>query len=213
MRFLELQAEAMRSFSLPEHTSLGDHGENLSSLLQNICADSMRKKVFIQRVQTATPTTIRDFEFFTEPYTGKVLALIVEGSGQKISLPSASEGVLRLLALSAVLLDPTPAPFYFLEEIENGLCSSQLRLLMQLFESRAQEGIQIVVTTHSPYLLGLVSSETLKHISLSYRLKNQADARIKRIVDIPEIQKILKERNFTFLQAIEWVESNLDVLQ
>ena len=68
-----------------------------------------------------------------------------------------STGTLRVLSLIAVLMDPDPPPIVFIEEIENGLDPRTVGLLVDLMRSAAQSGrMQIVTTTHSPYLLDLL---------------------------------------------------------
>lgn len=66
--------------------------------------------------------------------------------------------------------------------------------------------ITMVATTHSPHLLGLISSTTLQYASLTYRLEGKADARIKRIVDIPEARRVIEQQDLTRLHASGWLE-------
>ncbi len=84
MRFLDLDPEAMRLPSFRGQNILGDRGENLSSVLFEICQDPQRKEALLEWVQELTPMDARDFEFPTD-FTGKVLLTLVESNGQKIS--------------------------------------------------------------------------------------------------------------------------------
>ncbi|MBI3795504.1 MAG: AAA family ATPase [Deltaproteobacteria bacterium] len=206
MRFLDLSPEALRLSSLPGQTILGDRGENLSSVLQAICESSTGKDALIQWIKELTPMDAKDFEFPADP-AGKILVTLVEGNSQKTSAYSASDGTLRFLAMIAALLGPEPARFYFFEELENGIHPTRLHLLLQLIEQRVSRGtIQMVATTHSPHLLGLISPTTLKHASLTYRLENKPDARIRRILDIPEARSVIEKQDLTRLHASGWLE-------
>lgn len=148
----------------------------------------------------------KDFVFPADP-AGKILVTLVEENGQKTSAYSASDGTLRFLAMIAALLGPEPARFYFFEELENGIHPTRLHLLLQLIEQRvSQGGIQMVATTHSPQLLGLINQTTLKHASLLYRLVDKADTRIKRILDIPEARRVIEQQDLTRLHASGWLE-------
>jgi len=210
MRFLDLNPTAMRLRSLTNHTTLGDQGENLASVLKALCADSAKKQTLIEWIQALTPMDATDFEFYTHPYTDEVLLLLVEGNGKKTSIYSASDGTLRFLAMLTALFTPEPPPFYFIEEIENGIHPTRLHLLIELLEKKAAAGIQIVATTHSPQLLSLINAKSLKHAALIYRLEEKPDSRIKRILDIPDAQRVIEEQNISLLHASGWFEDMME---
>jgi predicted ATPase len=213
MRFLDLSPDAMRMPSLPGQTILGDRGENLSSVLQAICEDPERKQTLIQWIQELTPMDAKDFEFPSD-FTGRILLTLVEENGQKTSAYSASDGTLRFLAIIAALLGPEPARFYFIEELDNGIHPTRLHLLLQLIERQVSaKNIQIVATTHSPQLLRLLSPQSLKYASLIYRLPDRADAKIKRILDIPEAQRVIQEQDLATLHESGWLEDMVYFLE
>lgn len=207
MRFLDLVPESLRIPSLPGQTILGDRGENLSSVLLAICEDGVRKQALIEWLRELTPLDVTDFHFDAGP-DGKVLVALVEADGRRTSALSASDGTLRFLALAAALLGPSTARFYFIEEIDNGIHPSRLHLLVQLLERQTREGhTQIVATTHSPQLLGFLSAPTQAHASLVYRLSGQSGARIRRILDLPDVARILKTQDLARLHAAGWMEN------
>ena len=73
-----------------------------------------------------------------------------------------STGTLRMLALLALLRHPSPPPLIVVEEIENGLDPRSIHLIVEEIRSAVLSGAtQVVVTTHSPYLLDLL---TLEHL-------------------------------------------------
>ncbi|GAB4288396.1 MAG: ATP-binding protein [Oscillatoriaceae cyanobacterium] len=210
MRFLDLSPEAMRLPSLPGQTTLGDRGENLSSVLQAICQNPQRRETLRQWLAELTPMDAVDFEFPAD-FTGKILLTLVEKNGQKTSAYSASDGTLRFLAIIAALLGPEPAKFYFFEELENGIHPTRLHLLLQLIETQVnRQNIQIVATTHSSQLLGLLSDQSLESASLIYRLEHHHDAKIIRILDIPEAKNIIKEQHLSRLHASAWLEDVME---
>jgi predicted ATPase len=212
MRFLDLDPKAMRRPSIPGQTILGDHGEYLSSVLHAICSDSHQKMIFLEWIKALTPMDAQDFEFQAD-IEGKILLTLVEKSGKKISAHSASDGTLRFLGLLAALLGPEPAKFYFFEEIDNGIHPTRLSLLLQLIESRVSSTtlppIQIVATTHSPQLLGLLSPQSREHVSAVYRLEGHEDAKIKRLMDIPQAREVLETQNWAELHESGWIENAL----
>ena len=73
-----------------------------------------------------------------------------------------STGTLRMLALLALPRHPSPPPLIVVEEIENGLDPRSIHLIVEEIRSAVLSGAtQVVVTTHSPYLLDLL---TLEHL-------------------------------------------------
>src|SRR5689334_715723 len=73
-----------------------------------------------------------------------------------------SSGTLRVVALLALLRHPVPPPLIIIEEIENGLDPRTINLIVQEIMSVAESGkSQVIVTTHSPYFLDLISLENI----------------------------------------------------
>ncbi|MBW4474143.1 MAG: ATP-binding protein [Stenomitos rutilans HA7619-LM2] len=207
LNFLDLEPERIRQPSFPGQNVLGDRGENLSSVLFEICQDPQRKEALLEWVQELTPMDAKDFEFPSD-FTGKVLLTLVEGSGQRISAYSASDGTLRFLAMLAALLGSEPAQFYFFEELDNGIHPTRLHLLLELIEQKVSEGkIQMVATTHSPQLLRLLSSKSLESASLTYRLPEHPDAKIQRILDIPDAKRLIEKGDLADLHESGWLEN------
>ena len=210
MRFLDLTPDLMRQPSFPGQDALGDRGENLPTVLQEICADEKRKGVLTEWVQELTPMDVKDFEFPIDPITGQVRLVVRETDDRKVSAYSASDGTLRFLAMLAALLGPDPARLYFFEEIDNGLHPSRLHLLLDLIETQtAKSGIQVVTTTHSPELLSMMSDRTFKNASVVCRLPDSTDAVIRSVSEIPQAAKLRKTQGLGRLLAGGWMETAL----
>jgi predicted ATPase len=206
MRFLDLSPDAMRMPSVPGQGILGDRGENLSSVLEMICADSSNKAVLLDWIRELTPMDAADFEFQSDA-AGRILVTLVEKSGIRISALSASDGTLRFLAMIAALLGPSPAKFYFFEEIDTGIHPNRLGLLVQLIEQQVKKGkVQIVTTTHSPQLLGLLQQTSLGNASIIYRSLDNPEALIKRLLDLPDAEEVIAHDGAAYLHAAGWME-------
>ncbi|HEU4451985.1 MAG TPA: AAA family ATPase [Longimicrobium sp.] len=210
MRFLDLNPDSMRVPSTPGQVVLGDQGENLSSVLQGICADRLRNPGILEWVRELTPMDVVDFEFPADQ-AGRVLTTLVEQSGRRISAYSASDGTLRFLAILAALLGQGAGRFYFFEELENGLHPTRLALLMQLIEQQtSQRRVQVVATTHSPQLLGLLGAEARSHAVESYRLENAESTSLARLMDLPDAERIISEQGLARLHASGWIEDAVE---
>ena len=99
-----------------------------------------------------------------------------------------SSGTLRILALLALLRQPYPPPLIAIEEIENGLDPRTIHLLVEEIRAAVEAGkTQIILTTHSPYLLDLLP---LSAIVLVDRVENEP--RFIRPADSKEVQQWAK---------------------
>ena len=97
-----------------------------------------------------------------------------------------STGTLRLLALLALLRHPNPPPLIVVEEIENGLDPRSVHLIVEEIRNAVLSGVtQVIVTTHSPYLLDLL---TLEHLVVVER-DAQGHPRFTRPADQANLQR------------------------
>ena len=101
-----------------------------------------------------------------------------------------STGTLRMLALLALLRHPTPPPLIVVEEIENGLDPRSIHLIVEEIRSAVLSGVtQVIVTTHSPYLLDLL---TLEHLVVVER-DAEGHPRFLRPADYKNLQAWAQE--------------------
>ena len=209
IRFLDPIPSLMRQHSFLRQTVLGDGGENLPTVLREICADEKRKTVLTEWIQELTPMDVTDFRFLSDP-SGRIHLMMREEDGREVSTYSASDGTLRFLAMLAALFTPQPARLYFIEEIDNGLHPSRLHLLLDLIETQtAETGIQVVATTHSPTLLSMMSDRTFEDASVVCRLPDGADSIIRPVSEIPKAAKLRKSQGLGRLLASGWMEDVL----
>lgn len=205
MRFLDLNPDAARQPSQAGVVTLGDRGENLSSVLQAIARDDSMRRELTDWVRELTPLDVADLDFETDP-SGRVLAVLTEEDGGRTPLSSASDGTVRFLATIAALLGPERARFSFFEEIENGIHPSRLHLLLELIGRSVQDSnTQVLATTHSPSLLLELDPRQREYASLTYRLPT-GGASIKRITELPDARRILSEHDSSRLMAAGWFE-------
>jgi len=100
-----------------------------------------------------------------------------------------STGTLRLLALLALLRHPNPPSLIVIEEVENGLDPRSIHLLVEEIRNAVLYGTtQVVLTTHSPYLLDLL---TLEHLVLVER-DGKGQPRFLRPADNDNLQRWAK---------------------
>ncbi|MCY3682145.1 MAG: AAA family ATPase [Gemmatimonadetes bacterium] len=209
IHFPELSPDRMREPSLPGAEMLGNFGENLPTVLEEICTDSRRKKILTSWVHELTPMDVKDFEFPRDP-SGRVHLRLCEANGRKVSAYSASDGTLRFLAMLAVLLGENPKSLYFFEEIDTDIHPARLHLLMDLIERQtAKQGIQVITTTHAPTLLTVMNDQTFENTSIVCRLEDSSDAIIRPVVDLPNVRELRQDQGLGRLHESGWMETAL----
>ena len=90
---------------------------------------------------------------------GNTIQLVVNETGLSKPLPATrlSDGAIRFIALLAILCHPEPPPLICIEEPEIGLHPDSIDLVVELLRAAA-ERTQIIVTTHSPWLIDRLSA-------------------------------------------------------
>jgi predicted ATPase len=89
--------------------------------------------------------------------------MLSRGGTRTYPIPSwlLSEGTRRLVTLFALLaVDPRPS-LIAVEEVENGLDPWTLQKVFRALRIASDEGVQIVLTTHSPFLLDHVNADEI----------------------------------------------------
>ncbi len=138
-----------------------------------------------------------DYIMFDKPQAGsKAIVLRTKSGGYRISAQDLSQGTLIALALLTLAYMPNPPSLVGLEEIDRGLHPRLLRHLQDALyrlsypescgESRPP--IQVIATTHSPYLLDLYR-EHPEEIVLAQ--KEGLEVQMKRLTDIEHYDEIL----------------------
>lgn len=99
-----------------------------------------------------------------ETFNREVELLLHESHDKSMPLPGwlLSSGTLRILALLSLFDTPKPPSLLFVDEIENGLDPRTIGLLLNEIRNETTSGkMQVVITTHSPYLLDLLPIESI----------------------------------------------------
>ena len=210
MRFLDLEPQRMRLPAFPGQTVLGDGGENLPTVLREICSDPKLESRLAEWIRELTPMDVQAFEFPIDSTTGWVQLVIRESDDRRVSAYGASDGTLRLLAVLAALLGDQTENLFVLEEIDNGIHPSRIQLLIDLIEGQTAEGrSQVVTTTHSPDLLTLVNDNTFESASVVYRDENSSDGVIRPIAGLPKAKELRASQGLGRLHASGWMEDTL----
>lgn len=118
--------------------------------------------------------------------------------GGAVAAENVSQGTLALLGMLTLALDPAPPPIVCLEEIDRGIHPRMLRevrdALYRLSYPAAlgevRPPVQVIATTHSPYLLDLFRNHP-EEVVISQ--KAGARAHFERLSDRADLPDLLRE--------------------
>ena len=109
-----------------------------------------------------------------------------------------SDGMLRMIAILTALeaggggvaiegtASESPALTLVLEELENGLHPTQAANVLRLVkEASAEQGFQVVLTTHSPALLNALEGDDHPGVVVVARDRTGGRTEVTRLVDVP----------------------------
>lgn len=118
---------------------------------------------------------------------GKGLYFELANSGQLIPASQASDGTLLVLAYLAILYLPEPPRVLLVEEPENGIHPKRLRDILTILRELIQEQshTQVVLTTHSPYVVDLFEPE---EVTLCTKRPN-GEVKTTRLSESPTVRK------------------------
>ena len=91
---------------------------------------------------------------------GNTIELIVNEAGMSTPLPASrlSDGTIRFIALLSILCHPDPPPLICIEEPEIAMHPDSQDLVVELLIEASQR-TQLIVTTHSPWLIDRLSAQ------------------------------------------------------
>jgi predicted ATPase len=153
-------ARMRQPLPLRKDLQLQSDGGNLPTVLLSLQAE--HRDLFRQIVEILR-SGVPELRELYAAFTGEGAAYISieeQGFSQRIPAWAMSDGTLQLLAHLAVLYSPSPPALVCFEEPENFLHPHLLQLVADLFRE-ASKRTQILVSTHSPYLLNFIDPDDL----------------------------------------------------
>ncbi len=202
VQFLDLDVKCLRAYTHPSHQTLGDRGENFAAVALRLAESGVLKPWLSELL----PDGVRDVRPFTTDL-GEVMFGIEETNGAHVSARSLSDGTLRFTALATALMAPTRPGLLLVEEIENGLHPSRLRLVVEMLLAAAEERGQIIATTHSPALLAHWPRDRHEDVLVVTRSEQDGGTKVVPLPEMPGYDEGLAHRRLDELQIEGWTAS------
>lgn len=187
---------------------MGEHGENFAALVRTICQDTAAKDAYLTWLKQLRPTEVDDVGTLSGA-VGEPLFMLKE-SGREFPAPVLSDGTLRFAAITAAFFQPDMPGIMTIEEIENGIHASRVRLLMELLRSTAAAGRpQIMATTHSPIVLAWLKEPEYQTTFFCKRDEETGESRICPLPQIPHFNEVVRRQPISDLFSEGWLETAL----
>lgn len=185
--------DAARSLPLAgPQKHLNIHGDNLGNVVQFMEREHPKKfKSILEKISGKIPGLNR-ISTEKSPDGRLLLRFNDRGFQDPFYAQQMSDGTLKVFAYLLLLEDPSPPPFFCIEEPENGLYHKLLETLAQEFRAHAtgqKGGSQVFITTHQPYFVDALEPEEV------WVLEKGEDgfSTIKRASEDPLIENLVSE--------------------
>jgi len=206
---VDLSVAVLQQYSNVQHIPrLGEHGENFAALVRTICRDERTKGAYLSWLQELRPDEVDDVGTLTGA-DGDLLFMLRE-HGREFSARALSEGTLRFAAFTAAFFQPDIPDIMTIEEIENGIHPSRLKLLVNLLDSQAEyRKTQVFATTHSPTTLAWLKEARYRTTFVCKRDEDTGESTIRPLVDVPHFRDVSAKYPPADLFAEGWLEAAL----
>jgi predicted ATPase len=135
---------------------IGTLGEQIAPFLYYLRGEDRKRFSAVSRTLRTIIPAVEDVKVDLDERRG-TLDILVRQNGIDFSSRIVSEGTLRVLALSALAVNPWSGSLLAFEEPENGVHPRRLELIANLLTSLCvEQERQVIVTTHSPLFCSIM---------------------------------------------------------
>ncbi len=210
--FLDIDPGRMRDYAPRSADRLGARGENISSVLFELCQREDTKRDVVDWLSELCAPEVEDIAF-VETRLDDVMLQLVERGGVAISARSLSDGTLRFLGELTALMTAPRGSVMLIEEIENGLHPARVHLLVELLTGFTRDtGVQVIATTHSPSVLealARIEPELLRSVIVCGRAPDAPGTVARPLGSLPAFDDVVARRGIEHLFATNWMERAL----
>jgi hypothetical protein len=152
MLFFEPWNSCLRSYASVPVKRMAQHGENFAGLVKSILEVPELHEAYVGWLREMLPSEVEEVKVLQGALGDPLFAL--RDNGRDFPAPILSDGTLRFAALAAAFFQPEMPGLLALEEIEDGIHPTRLRLLLDLLSSQSEStNTQVFATTHSPLVV------------------------------------------------------------
>ncbi len=211
MQRIDPSPAVLRGYSQAQHIArMGERGENFAALVNTISKDARTKDAYLSWLRQLRPAEVDDVGTLTGAVGEPLFMLKEHGRAEPFPATVLSDGTLRFAAITAAFFQPDMPGIMTIEEIENGIHASRVRLLVELLRSRAAAGAsQVMATTHSPIVLAWLTEAEYATTFFCKRDEGSGESRICALSEVPHFLDVIAKQPIADLFAEGWLESAL----
>ncbi len=187
--------DLMRSYGRIGDRQLTRNGKNLSAVLYSLRHGTEEQQESLERlfgwIKQLPEEPYSDLDFVATKL-GDVIFGFKE-DGNFVDARSLSNGTLRSLAVLTALETVAEGSRVIIEEFDNGLHPSRVRVLTQALRSCCERRkLNVLVTTHNPATLDCLDSEQLKGVVMCVWDDALESFNLVRLVDVPRYPELME---------------------
>ncbi len=208
-QFLNPAPSILRDYSAaPVVKRIGERGEGFAALVKSIMADEDVGDAYLSWLKELTPVEIDTVIILQGAIQDSLFA--IKRRGLTFPAPVLSDGTLRFSAIAAAFFQADMPETLLIEEIENGIHPTRLRLLVELLKSESENGRpQVMATSHSPLVLAWLDENDYKTVFLCQTDEKTGASTITPFASIPGLIELAREQSVADLFAEGWMETAL----
>lgn len=189
---------------------MGERGENFAALVNAIGRDANTKDAYLSWLRQLRPAEVDDVGTLPGAVGEPLFMLKEHGRPEPFPATILSDGTLRFAAITAAFFQSDMPAVMTIEEIENGIHASRVRLLVDLLRSRAAAGpTQIMATTHSPIVLAWLEESEYASTFFCKRDETSGESRICALPEVPHFLEVVHKQPIADLFSEGWLEAAL----
>ncbi len=187
----------MRAYERQGSKTLTRNGANLSAVLYALkhgdAQDNAKLERILEWIRELPEEPYGNFTFVETP-TYEVLFGLTEGeNGTTIDARLLSDGTLRCLAVLTALETVEEGSRVVIEEFDNGLHPSRLRILTEALASCCERrSLNVLVTTHNPATLDALQVDQLESVEMCVWDKQEQAFDLVRLADLPQYPEVIE---------------------
>lgn len=164
----------MRSYERIGNDELFRNGSNISAVLYGLKYGDEEQQRSLERllgwIKQLPEEPYTDIRFVTTQLNDVIFGL-VEGTGEQfVDARLLSDGTLRTLAVLTALETAEESSRVIIEEFDNGLHPSRVRVLTEaLADCCGRRDLKVIVTTHNPATLDVLEPDQLDGVVLCFK--------------------------------------------
>lgn len=188
--------KAMRSYSRMGATQLERNGANISAVLFGLKNGTPLQRESLQRIldwiKQLPEEPFQGIDFVEVHELQDVMLRLVAKGGRRIDARILSDGTLRTLALLTAL-ETCRRRVIVMEEFDNGLHPSRVRVLIEALESCCRRyRHKVLLTTHNPATLDALSPKQLEGVVMCVHSPEKDSLDLVRLAELSRYPEILE---------------------